>query len=261
MIVTKEQIMKQEHKLYLKVLANGTFGGGKTYLAMTFPKFAYAMIEPNGIQTGITNPDLFANMKYFESFVPSSGEDILQTFNRLSAFIKKVREDMVKGEVETFILDNLTHLSEARWQYIEKYEKTVGKNGAVDTRGMYGTLGRWLYRFTVTECLSLPGHVVITAHQQEEQVENDKGQLVKTGKILTDTLGGFRNEVAGLVNASIFLEEKRLANGERKYRAICKSMGGKEAKNNIGLPEVVENISFSSIVESINKAKQTKENK
>lgn len=236
-------------KSFVKVLVNGPFGSGKSYLAMTFPKWSYAMIEPNGIQTAITNKPLLENMVEYEDFSPKADEDIKLTFQRLSEFIVHVRKQIAEGKVETFILDNLTHLSQARWMYIQKYEKQTAKNGEVDTRAMYGALSSWLTKFILMEVVTLPCNVVVPVHEMEEK--DDQGK--DTGKIITNTLGGFRNDAAGYFNASIHLSVKKEPTGY-KYTAQCLPSFSRPAKNNIGLPETVSNISYKTIMEAIGSA-------
>jgi len=252
MAITKEQLMQDKSKVKLKVLANGGFGDGKTFFSMTFPKWAYCQIEPNGLTTAVSNKQLLENMVVADQFIPSQDEDIKVTFERLEKFCREVRERAKKGEIDTFILDNLTHLSINRWAYIEKYEKTVSpKTGNVDTQSMFGNLSRWLYRFILTEVVSLPCHVVVTAHTQDEEVEDESGKLSKTGRIISQTLGGFRNTAASLFNASIFLEAKKMGPEKYEYRAYCKPSGGRASKNNVGLPEVVTNISYETIIKAL----------
>lgn len=254
MPVTKEQIEKGEHVPKLRILCNGGFGAGKTYFAMTFPRWKYAMIEPNGITTAMSNPKLLENMVDYEELVPSK-LDVKECFMRLHNYVAETRKQVLEGKVDTFILDNLTHLSENRWIYIDTYEKAVGKSGNVDTLSMYGNLGRWLYRFVVTELLSLPCHVVVNVHQMEEEAEeiqsNGQSKRVKTGNVITNTLGGFRKDAAGLFNANLFLEVNKTGPDKYQFRARCRPGGGKEAKNNLGLPEFVEDISYEHLIKSI----------
>lgn len=253
MPVTKEQLESGKHVPKLRILCNGGFGAGKTYFAMTFPKWKYAMIEPNGITTALSNPHLLKNMVDYEELVPSK-LDVKECFMRLHNYVAECRKQAEEGLVETFILDNLTHLSENRWIYIDTYEKAVAKSGNVDTLSMYGNLGRWLYRFVVTELLSLPCHVVVNVHQmeeEEEQIVNGQAKRVKTGQIITNTLGGFRKDAAGLFNANLFLECSKTGPDKYMFKARCRPGGGKEAKNNLGLPEFVEDISYEKLMSSI----------
>lgn len=254
MPVTKEELVTGTKKPKFKILCNGGFGTGKTYFSMTFPKFAYAMIEPNGIMTALSNPSLLENMVHYEEFVPAK-LDLKLCFENLSNYIVKVRKEVAEGKIETFILDNLSHLSENRWLYIEQYEPAITKKGSIDKLAQFGNLGRWLYKFILCEIISLPCHVVVNVHVMDEELEeeNERGESKrkKTGNIITNTLGGFRNDAAGLFNATMFLECLQQPQGAYKYRAICKPTSKYAAKNNIGLPQIVEDISYSKLVEAI----------
>jgi hypothetical protein len=222
---------------------------------MTFPKWAYAQIEPNGIITAKQNPNLLKNMVHYESFISSSDEDIAETFKRLSAYTASCREDAKAGRIETFILDNATHLSETRWEYIEKYqEATSKKSGNVDKLAMFGSLGDWMWKFFIKEVVSIPCNVVVTFHQMEESESDEAtGKQRKTGRIISDTLGRFRDRAPGLFNASLFLERYKFGTGwVFKARCIGPEGAGKSAKNNLGLPEVIEDISYSKIMSYLN---------
>jgi hypothetical protein len=254
MPTTKEEIVTGIKKPKFKILCNGGFGSGKTYFAMTFPKYAYAMIEPNGIMTAMSNPNLLQNMVHYEEFVPAK-IDLKACFENLSNYIVRVRKEIAEGKIDAFILDNLSHLSENRWLYIEQYEPAISKSGKIDKLAQFGNLGRWLYKFILCEVISLPCHVVVNVHTMDEEIveENDRGEekRKKTGVIITNTLGGFRNDAAGLFNATVFLECQNLPNAQYKYRAICKPTSKYPAKNNIGLPQIVENISYQSLCDAI----------
>ena len=262
-MITKAELETGQKKPKFKILCNGGFGSGKTYFAMTFPKWAYAMIEPNGIMTAMSTPSLMANMVHYEEFVPAK-LDLKACFENMSNYIVKVRKEVEEGKIETFILDNLSHLSENRWLYIEQYEPAISKNGKIDKLAQYGNLGRWLYKFILCEVISLPCHVVVNVHTQEEEIEeeNDRGEVKrkKTGNIITNTLGGFRNDASGLFNASIFLEVQNMPQGQYKYKAFCKPVSKyMGAKNNVGLPQLIENISYQTLCDSIGFNNKTKE--
>lgn len=265
-MITKEELKSGVKVPKFKILCNGGFGVGKTYFSMTFPNWAYAMIEPNGIMTAMSNPNLIENMVHYEEFVPAK-LDLKLCFENLSNYLVKVRKDISEGKIETFILDNLSHLSENRWLYIEQYEPAITKKGSVDKLAQYGNLGRWLYKFILCEVISLPCHVVVNVHTMDEEIEeeNERGETKrkKTGNIITNTLGGFRHDAAGLFNATLFLEVDKLPQAQYKYKAICKPTAKYAAKNNIGLPQVVENISYQTLCEAIglNKQQPKKEDK
>jgi len=103
MVITKEQLMNDKSVVKLKLLSNGGFGTGKTYLAMTFKKWAYAQIEPNGLTTAVSNPHLMQNMVIADQFILSKDEDVKDTFKRLSEFANTCREMAKKGEIDSFL--------------------------------------------------------------------------------------------------------------------------------------------------------------
>lgn len=266
-MITVEEIMAGKSEQTLKCLANGGVGTGKTFFAMTHPKGAYLGTEPNGLDTARSNPDLLKNLVWADEFIPSPTEDIKDTFARLDAAILKAHKDAEEGKVKTLILDNITYLSENRWIYINKYEKLVSSNGALDTRGMYGTLSRWLYQFTLTKLLSFKGNVVVTCHEQIEGDEAMERKVDKSTPVVPNILGGFREKVAGMFSASLYLEKKRTADGKYMYLARCQKGGQRDAKNRYNLPEIVENVSYQAIINAINSnktkeaTKETKETK
>ena len=263
-MITKEELVSRSKVPKFKIISNGGFGTGKTFLSMTAPKWAYAMIEPNGIMTAMSNPQLMENMVHYEDLVPTK-LDLKQCFDaKIPNYLAKVRQDIEAGLVETFILDNLSHLSENRWMYIDTFEPAIvmkaGKS-TKDNRSQYGNLGRWLYKFILTEIVSLPCNVFVNVHimdeTEEQETSSGENKQVKTGSIITNTLGGFREDAAGLFNANIFLEVKNLPEGKYEYQAICRpTTKYPTAKNNIGLPQIVKNISFQTLCESIGLNKQ-----
>ena len=242
-----------------KILASGTTGRRKTTFGMTFPKVYRLGTEPNGIDALICRPDLKPNLIKNEEFIPSVTEDLRLLFKRLDTSAREAHEWAKQGKVETLLLDNLTFLSINRWLYMLKHEVITGRNDVMDTRAMYGILGMWLYNFILLSIISFPGHVVITAHEHEQSEEQQtKNSLYATTPITADILGGFRDRVGGLVSAVIFLEQKKgpIVNGKASlsFYARCLESAGKRAKNRYGLGEIIEDISYQTLVDATNKA-------
>lgn len=252
-MITVEQIRSGESKQTIKALVNGGAGRGKTYFGFTFPKVAYIGTEPNGLDTARANKTLLDNLVWADEFIPSVSEDIKATFERMEKSIEQAHKDCVEGKVETLFLDNFSYLSENRWIYINKYEAVRSSNGSLDTRGMYGTLSRWLYNFTLTRLLSFKGNVIVTCHEQTEGDEAMEAKTDKTMTIAPAILGGFRDKVAGMFSASLYLEKKRIGENNYRYSARCQAGNQREAKNRYNLPEIVENISYKTLIESIGK--------
>ena len=101
------------------------------------------------------------------------------------------------------------------------------------------------------DLVSLPCHVVLTCHiADEKKTDPLTKQQYETGKTISDTLGNFRKEVAGLFNASIYLKVRKDSAGYH-YLARCLPGEQMDAKNNLGLPELVENISYQTLVQAL----------
>lgn len=237
--------------MVLKTLVSGYAGSGKSYFALTHPKVAWLLTEPGSEVLLDTHPQLAKNVVWWESFIPSPDEDIKKVFERLELATTKAHTDLKEGKIETLVLDNATMLAENRWVYISQYEKMLSRSGEVDTRSMYGTLGRWLYLFTLKNLLSFKGNMVLTCHEQMEEELNEKGLSVKTGNVTPGILGGFRDKVEGMFSASIYLDKKNVGQGVYKYMARCQKGSGRNAKNRYGLPEWVENVSYAEIIKQI----------
>ena len=271
-MITREQIKSGASKPTLKILASGPAGSGKTYLGFTFPKIAYLCTEPNGLDTARSNPKLIDNLVWADEFLPKEivqdekgvvqlvkqGEEIVSepissTFIRLDKAIEQAHKDYAEGKVETLFVDNGTFLIENRWIYINRHEAIKTAQGALDTRGMYGILGRWAYKWVITKLLSFPGNVVMTTH---EQTEGEEAMAHKTDKSMTISpalLGGIRNEIGGMFSAHIFLEKRRKGENAYEYWARCQKGANREAKNRYNLPEWVQSVSYQAILDSMGK--------
>lgn len=262
--VTKEDIVKGVAKQTVKALVNGGTGTGKTYFCMTAPKWAYAEIEPNGLDTARSNPKLLENMVYADSFIPSPDENIKSVMERLNKFMTQAHADAKAGKIETLIVDNVSYLSENFWMFINQFEPIKAANGALDTRSMYGTLGRKLYDFTLTKVLSFPGNVFMTCHEMREDEEEMTRRVDPTTPIVPNILGGFRTKVGGMFSASIYLDKKKVAVDQKDpakgskyiYLARCQKGDKRDAKNRYNLPEIIEDVDYNKVLEAIRAGKK-----
>lgn len=249
--------MKTPSEMILKVpivsLNIGPSGAGKTHFACTYPRCYVLITEPNSEQTWFNKPELRKNIVAYEHFIPDN-ENLKDMFNLLTKEIQNAKTMQAKGEVDTIILDNLTYLIHNRWLWINKYGVKKTSRGDVDTRGMYGSLRDWCYMFLVTEMLTFKGNIVVTAH---EMLENDEALEKKVDKSILNVpniIGGFRNDIDGLFSNVFYLD--KLVRKEGGYRYVCRTNkgNGKNAKNRLGLPEVIENISYATLKETMDKA-------
>ncbi|MFC1808861.1 AAA family ATPase [Candidatus Omnitrophota bacterium] len=243
-------------KTNVKALVVAASGDGKTHFAGTFPKSTWIITEPSGFETVENRPDLLKNVVKHEEFLPSPIEPIENTFKRMETAITEAHKAAAENLVETLVLDNLTYLAENRWIFINKHQALrSSQTGELDTRGMYGILGRWLYQFIYINFTSFPGNVVVSTHVKQESEEAMK-KKVGNEDIVPSILGGFRNDAPGLFSIVMYLDKIPKGNNQYDYYARVNKGKGKQAKNRYGLPEVIKDISYKTIYDAIVKAKQ-----
>ncbi len=234
-----------------KTLANGYTGSGKSHFVITHHKTAWAITEPGTEILLSTHPELAKNVVYHETFLPSPTENVKQVLERLDKFILKAHEDCKTGKVETLALDNLTFYVATYWMYLNMFQPLKTRTGELDTRSMYGVLSRDVYKFLLVKILSFPGNVIVTCHEQYEGEEAMEKKTDKTTPIVPNILGGMREKIGGMFSASIYLDKKRVGEGKYKYLARCQKGNLREAKNRYGLPEIVEDISYQKMIDTI----------
>lgn len=286
---TREQFMQQPKRI--KMLANGHFGSGKSHLGFTFPKVYAVVTEPQdmGLLADPANAHLLANLVEYDLCYVDGSEgkfDWKQLVEEptgicplpplpgqtkegglLYQSIRNAHKSAKAHQVETLFLDNLTYTAEGFFQYLEKYrpQEFIGESGSVDKRKMYGYLSNWLYRFLMTSVVNFPGNVVVSCHLKTEGEEKMKKKKDGQVEVVPNILGGFRDKAEGLFTASIYLERKLLSITGKdgkvtqtpKFYAYTQNqiaLGSKIlAKNVHGLPPRMENISYQSIMDHINR--------
>jgi len=249
-MITLEQIKKGERKIKIKGVFVGTYGSGKTYAASTFPKAYFAFTSNGEENTIINNKELHKNVVGWDFFVPESKDDTKRVFEELDKKCIEAKELAKKGEIETFVLDNLTYLAENRWIYLNRYEPITSRDGALDTRGMYGALGRWLYEFVYTKILTIPCSVIVNVHEDMESDEQMAKKIDKSSPIVPAILGGFRDKIGGMVDFVLYLT-KLEKGGKYEYWARTNLGNGRQAKSRFNLPATLQNFNYQTLMESI----------
>ena len=185
--------------------------------------------------------------------------------------LRRMFQGAKEGRIETLFLDNLTYTAEGFFQYLEKYraKEFLTAQGAVEKRQMYGYLSNWLYRFLMTSVVNFPGNVVVSCHLKSEGEEKMKKKKDGQVEVVPNILGGFRDKAEGLFTASIYLERKLLTVKDPKTGKVTQTprfvaytqnqmvpgFGSKIlAKNVHGLPPIMQNISYQSIMEHVTRA-------
>jgi len=242
-------------KTTIKSLIVGPPGSGKTFFAGSYPKSYWISTEPDGYTSVMMNPKLSSNTVKQEYFIPSPLEGVDKVFLRTAEAFKEAHQLYRDGKIETLILDNMTYFAENRWMYINQFQKQTTRSGEDDTRGMYGVLGRWLYEFTLLNICSFPGNVVVTCHIKQEHEEALKKKVGKDD-IVADILGGFRNQAPGMFSLVLFLDKIRKGDNQYDYLARADLGAGKLAKNRYNLPEIIKNVSYTTVTDAIKLAQK-----
>jgi hypothetical protein len=266
----------------VKIEVNGQFGSGKTTFALTFPRIYYIGTEPEGLEI-LRAPDgrhLLNNLVEYEQLYvdPDLPKDSIKEFveernGLLYKAVGRAREMAKKGLVNTLVIDNLTYISLLFWEYMTRYKANdyLTDKGLVNKLQMYGGLKSWLFRFIIAEVIPFKGNVVVTCHLKSESEEKLKKKKDASVDLVPNILGGFRDECEGLFAASLYLERKSATKPDAAgkpvttTRYVCytqqqMALGSKIlAKNRYGLPPILENASYQSIMDHIKSSKSAVE--
>lgn len=251
----------------IRLLVIGASGSGKTYLAHSFPKTYTINTEPGGMDTVAGKPELRKNMVGYDHYIPIlKGQkgviaegDIAYYLKKIKVDLAKVREMVDKGEVETVILDNLTYLAETVYTYYLEVNPVLDSRGNIDKWGAFDKLNIWLKDFVIRYLLTLPCHVVVTCHEKLESDEAMEKKADKSSPVVPNIIGGFRNLVPGMFSY-VFYIAKQKKGDTYKYLARTNLGSQKNAKSRIALPEVIENVSYTRIMEEIKKCAGSTDN-
>jgi len=254
---TPEGLKAGKVKKHFKGLFIGGPGDGKTHLAHTFPKCMTAITATGEEDTFLYKPELLKNVICWEHFIPSKEMNLLQTISGMAKFVDDAYEKAVKGEIETFILDNLTMYAIYEYMNIEENEKHLHltKQGKFDTQNAYGTLRNKLIKFVLYKVLTIPCNVIINVHLMVESDETLDKKPDKTIPYSPNILGSFRDIVIGLVSYAFYLE-KKAKEGGFEYRVRTNKGGGKNAKSRLTLPNVIANVDYNEIMKVINETQK-----
>ena len=271
----KDAFLKSKPKTSLMLCAN--FGEGKTTVAISFPKFFYIGFRQGGLEVlrQPKNEKYWNNLVRYEELVPETDEDLVdihqpekgskdgQIKNRLARLVKEATEMTKKGEVETLILDDSTDWVETKQKYVWKFrEKKSDKTGNIDTMSMYGDL-----KNLVSDDLDriiMPyrkhGNLVFITHlvRETDQTMQTAAIVDKTTNLNPDIVGAFRREIHRKFENVIFMESV-VRQGERKFVGYTQKQAAMGtiilAKNVLGLPPVIDNLTYETLMANVNKVK------
>ena len=277
--VNKEEFLKPNG---LTIWLNGAAGSGKTLQAMTFPKVLLVSLDPTGIDV-LRQPENQRYIDNLVMHVSLNGLPLNKVFQftetpseeSIYGALALARKLGPKGEkkVETIVIDGFSYLGSLKWTQICESKGVVWteKQGMdrkdSDQRSWYDALGSYLDHFVLQNLLPLATrdrlNVIVTCHVQRESKNTIEGiQLARTptaieqqaqskrqvnldSDLSPQVLGSFRQRIAGLPSAMIYLEDRLERTEEGKeiiqYYAYCRRTRSEPvdttilAKNRFGL--------------------------
>lgn len=277
--VNKEEFLKPNG---LSVWLNGGAGSGKTLQGMTFPRVMIITFDPTGTDV-LRQPENQKYIDNLVVHVPLNGIPLDEVFQfteqpserSIYGALALARKLGPLGEqkIETVFLDGFNYLATLKWTQICESkgvvwtEKQATDKKEVDQRAWYDALGSYLDHLVLQNLLPLATrdrlNVIVSCHLQRESENTVKGiQVARSATALEQqaqskrqvnldsdlspqVLGSFRQRIAGLPSAMIYLEDRleQDANGKEivQYYAYCRRTRSESldtvvlAKNRFGL--------------------------
>ena len=256
-----------QNKVKTSLLLCANFGEGKTSVIITFPKIFYIGFRQGGLEVirQTKNISYQKNLIRYEELCPKSDEELREMFQPdgrkglIFKYLDEAKEMAKKGEVDTLAIDDFTDGVENVQKYIWTFRKKMGQGGMDDTQGMYGDLKIQLSNLFDRDMLTFRrfGNLIVSTHvmrEAEQTIEGTKtraGAVDKQSDLYPDIIGSFRREVQRKFENVIYMETK-LSGQQRKFVAYtCKQIAFGTvilAKNSLGLPPVIENVTYESIL-------------
>lgn len=265
----------------LTVWLNGGAGSGKTLQGMTFPKVLLVTFDPTGADV-LRQPE---NQKFIDNLVvqvPMNGIPLNEVFQftetpsersiyGVLALARKLGP-MGEKKIETIFVDGFNYLATLKWTQICESkgvvwtEKQTMDRKESDQRSWYDALGSYLDHLVLQNLLPLATrdrlNVVVSSHVQRESKNTIEGLQATSAKTMElaaaskrqvnldsdlspQVLGSFRQRIAGLPSAMIYLEDRLEQDKDGKevvqYYAYCRRTRSESldtvilAKNRFGL--------------------------
>lgn len=277
--INKEEFLKPNG---LSIWLNGGAGSGKTLQGMTFPKVMIITFDPTGTDV-LRQPENQKYIDNLVVHVPLNGIPLNEVFQfteepserGIYGALALARQLGPMGEkkIETVFLDGFNYLATLKWTQICESkgvvwtEKQAMDRKESDQRSWYDALGSYLDHLVLQNLLPLATrdrlNIVVSCHLQRESDNTIKGiQMARTPTMMEQqaqskrqvnldsdlspqVLGSFRQRIAGLPSAMIYLEDRLEQDKDGKevvqYYAYCRRTRSESmdtvilAKNRFGL--------------------------
>lgn len=222
---------------FISAFVYGKAGSGKTQFIGTFPK-PFVIDTDLGLLT-LAGQDV-------KAFSITSDMAVYETIINIVQDIKHKRGPWEEGgplaDRQTIAIDSMSITGATMYAQILEIQKK-------DTRAAYGTLLSQLTTLTsLFRELKLYGYHVI-ATSGEVTKENNLTGLSEPVPLIP---GSFRDFIAHQFDQAMWFEVQ-VRQGKPTYNAYTLAEKGHQAKERIGLPGKVENVTFDIMVEALSK--------
>ena len=238
---------------FLRILAYGEPGSGKTNLLATFPN-CFVVDADDGLLTASTEHIFGMRLK--------RGEETFKLLIELLTDIKLKRNGFEPtgpfGTTKSLGFDSLSKLADILKQDIMMHPVTgSGKNGSTpaakdSTDGkaewdQYNLLKERLTRI-VDLARELPLHLIATAW-----VDYDYDKEGKPIKGVPNIVGGYKKTVGGNFDGMFFMEDRGGQDITKRYVLRTEPYGMYPSKTRLKLPGIIYNPSFALLQEALKK--------
>lgn len=257
----------------------GEPGSGKTKQSIGFPKcYVVSVGDSYGLKTVLEDPAnarFRSNLVWHESmdledrkeakdmFRPTEKPEDRSSIYGCLAHAKQLAKDK---EIETFVLDGGSFLADFKGAELGKGSGTTEGDRWAYYRQLKTDL-TWFVNANVMPLVSrYQLNVILTFHVQRQDEDDKQKQTSRDADMAPRIEGGFRQSLAGLPRAMIYLHQQVRSQGDNQvveFKAYCQkvrvpNIGVIPAKNSYSLPPVVDLTGGKSLYDLISNSMKPK---
>lgn len=176
--ITPIQIKKGDRRTSWKsILSYGRSRSGKTRFAATFPRPRFLS---DASERGWSTIETMPEECFYE---PDRAPQVwpIEDSKQMAEALAATKEDVLKGEVFTIVIDSLTFYADSHYQFLYRMAAQTAGNKPIDTRALYGALAQHLQNLRI-DIHRWPCNVVWLALEKTPDSDNPQGGPLLTGQ-------------------------------------------------------------------------------